>query len=117
MKSASSLTLTFLLFAFLTKLPLAFSNDVEQVLNSFRKPIFQDRKYNIFPESHTADRYGGLGVYKTKDLECPVTIMQDYENPLITTPVKFTVPSRSSGIIYTGTTISCIFVLVFRNPQ
>ncbi|MCI72517.1 kunitz-type trypsin inhibitor-like 2 protein, partial [Trifolium medium] len=50
MKHVSSLTLSFLLFVFITNLSLAFSNDdVEQVLDINGNAIFPGGEYYILP--------------------------------------------------------------------
>ncbi|RHN50411.1 putative proteinase inhibitor I3, Kunitz legume [Medicago truncatula] len=97
MKLVLSLTLSFLIFAFITTLSLAFSND-EQVLDTNGNPIVPGGEYYIFPA--TQDPYkGGLRLAKTGDSKCPVTILQN-EN-ITGLPVKFTIQGISNDIIMT----------------
>ncbi|XP_024641219.2 kunitz-type trypsin inhibitor-like 2 protein [Medicago truncatula] len=105
MKLVLSLTLSFLIFAFITTLSLAFSND-EQVLDTNGNPIVPGGEYYIFPA--TQDPYkGGLRLAKTGDSKCPVTILQN-EN-ITGLPVKFTIQGISNDIIMTGTELKIEF--------
>lgn len=109
MKFVLSLILSFFLFAFITKLPLAFSDDVEQVVDVNGEPIFPGGKYYIRPLVRGPPG-GGLFLSKTGDLKCPVTVLQSYREVENGIPVKFSIPGISPGIIFTGT--SLLFVLV-----
>jgi hypothetical protein len=105
MKPILSLTLFFLIFAFITNLSLAFSND-EQVLDTNGNPIIPGGEYYIFPATQDPHK-GGLRLAKTGDSKCPVTILQN-EN-ITGLPVKFTIQGISNGIILTGTDLKIEF--------
>jgi len=107
MKLVLSLTLSFLMFAFIdiTNLSLAFSND-EQVLDTNGNPIVPGAEYYIFPATQDPHK-GGLGLAKTGDSKCPITILQN-EN-ITGLPVKFTIQGISNGIIFTGTDLKIEF--------
>ncbi|RDY09568.1 Kunitz-type trypsin inhibitor-like 2 protein, partial [Mucuna pruriens] len=109
MKPVLLLTLSFLpLFAFLTNLPLAFSDDVEQVLDIKGNPIFPGGTYYIVPAIRGPPG-GGVRLGKTGNSKCPVTVLQDYSELVNGLPVKFTIPGISPGIIFTGTTLEIEF--------
>ncbi|KAJ1417259.1 Proteinase inhibitor I3, Kunitz legume [Sesbania bispinosa] len=101
--------LCFLLFAFITKLPLAFSDDVEQVLDINGNPIFPGGKYYILPAIR-GPAGGGVKLAKTGDSKCPVTVLQDYLEVVNGLPVKFSIPGISPGIIFTGTPLEIEFI-------
>ncbi|XP_061351738.1 kunitz-type trypsin inhibitor-like 2 protein [Gastrolobium bilobum] len=101
-------TLSFLLFAFISKLPLAFSDDVEQVLDINGNPIFPGGKYYILPAIFGPPG-GGVRLGKTGNSKCPVTVLQDYSEVIKGLPVKFSIPGISPGIIFTGTPLDIAF--------
>ena len=105
MKPVLSLTLSILIFAFITNLSLAFSND-EQVLDTNGNPLIPGGEYYIFPATQDPHK-GGLGLAKTGDSKCPITILQN-EN-ITGLPVKFTIQGISDGIILTGTDLKIEF--------
>ncbi|CAK8532488.1 unnamed protein product [Lathyrus sativus] len=105
MKPLSPLTLSFLLFVFITNLSLAFSNeDVEQVLDVNGNPIFPGGQYYIRPAIRGPPG-GGVRLGRTGDLSCPVTVLQDRREVKNGLRVKFVIPGISPGIIFTGTPI------------
>ncbi|TKY59084.1 Kunitz-type trypsin inhibitor 1 protein [Spatholobus suberectus] len=75
MKPAILLTLYFLLFAFTTSLPLAFSQGAEQVLNRNGNPLFAACRYYILPPIFSV---AGVGVRlsETGNSTCAVTVLQ-----------------------------------------
>ncbi|XP_058773498.1 kunitz-type trypsin inhibitor-like 2 protein [Vicia villosa] len=103
MKPLSPLTLSFLLFVFITNLSLAFSNeDVEQVLDINGNPIFPGGQYFILPAIRGPPG-GGVRLGRTGNQTCPVTILQDRREVKKGLLVKFVIPGISPGIIFTGT--------------
>lgn len=105
MKFALVLTLSFIpLFALITNLPLVFSNNVEQVLDTNGNPIFPGGTYYIMPAMFGPPG-GGLKLSKTGNSDCPVTVLQDYSEVFHGLPVKFNIPGISPGIIFTGTSL------------
>ncbi|XP_020207380.1 kunitz-type trypsin inhibitor-like 2 protein [Cajanus cajan] len=109
MKPVLLLTLSFLpLFAFLTNLPLAFSNEVEQVVDTKGKPIFPGATYYIMPALFGAAG-GGVKLGKTANSRCPVTVLQDFSEVVRGLPVRFKIPGISPGIIFTGTPLEIEF--------
>ncbi|XP_014506311.1 kunitz-type trypsin inhibitor-like 2 protein [Vigna radiata var. radiata] len=111
MKPTLVLALSFLLplLAFFTNLPLAFSDDVEQVVDIYQNPIFPGFSYNIVPAIRGPPG-GGLKLAQTGNSECPLTVLQDYLEVFRGLPVKFTIPGISPGIIFTGTELDIEFV-------
>jgi len=105
MKLVLSLTLSFLIFAFITNLSLAFSND-EQVLDTNGNPLIPGGEYYIFPATQDPCK-GGLRIAKTGDSKCPITILQN-EN-ITGLPVKFTIQGISNDVILTGTDLQIEF--------
>lgn len=103
MKPTTSLALCFLLIALTTNLPLAFSQDVEQVKDSNGNPIFPGGRFYILPAIFGAAG-GGVRLGQTGNSTCPVTILQDYSEVENGLPVKFTIPGISPGIIFTNIT-------------
>ena len=103
MKGTAVLALSFLLplLAFLTNLPLAFS-DVEQVVDVNGNPIFPGFTYYILPAIRGPPG-GGLKLGQTGNSQCALTVLQDYIEVFRGIPVKFTIPGVSPGIIFTGT--------------
>lgn len=98
MKPTLLLSLSFLpLFAL-----LALSEDVEQVVDISGNPIFPGGTYYIMPSTWGAAG-GGLKLGRTGNSNCPVTVLQDYSEIFRGTPVKFSIPGISPGIIFTGT--------------
>lgn len=107
MKLIFSLSLSFLLFSFITNLSLAFSNDDgEEVLDINGNPIIPGGEYYIFP-SNQDHRSGGLKLEITGHLKCPITVIQN--NVITELPVKFSVPGISLGKIFTGTPMEIEF--------
>lgn len=103
MKPVLLLTLSFLpLFAFLTNLPLAFSNDVELVLDTNGNQIFPGLTYYILP-AIVGPPGGGLKLGQTGESTCPTTVLQDRSEVFRGIPVKFKIPGISPDIIFTGT--------------
>ncbi|KAK8470383.1 hypothetical protein PHAVU_004G129800 [Phaseolus vulgaris] len=110
MKPNAVLALSFLLplLAFLTNLPLAFS-DVEQVVDISGNPISPGLTYYIIP-SIRGPRAGGLKLGQSGNSPCALTVLQHPFANFRGIPVKFTIPGDSSGIIFTGTELEIEFV-------
>ncbi|CAK8532491.1 unnamed protein product [Lathyrus sativus] len=114
MKPLSPLTLSFLLFVFITNLSLAFSNEVlRQVLDVNGNPIFPGGQYYIRPAIR-GPTGGGVRLGRTGNLTCPVTVLQDRREAKNGLPVKFVIPGISPGIIFTGTPIEILYT---RKPS
>ncbi|TKY45027.1 Kunitz-type trypsin inhibitor 2 protein [Spatholobus suberectus] len=108
MKPEILLTFTFLLFAFTTNLPLAFSQGAEQVLDTNGNPIFPAGRYYILPAIFGAAG-GGVKLGETGNSTCPVTVLQDFSEIANGGAVKFTIPGTSPGIIFTGIPLDIAF--------
>ncbi|ESW24424.1 hypothetical protein PHAVU_004G129700 [Phaseolus vulgaris] len=80
MKPTAVLALFFLLLllAFLTNLPLAFSN-VQPIVDTNGNPIFRGFTYYIFPAIFGPSG-GGLKLAQTGNSKCALTVLQDYSN-------------------------------------
>lgn len=100
MKSNLALFLSFLLplTAFFTNLPLAFSDDLYQVVDADGNPIVSGLTYYILPAVY-GPFGGGFKLAQTGNSDCPLTVLQDYSEAFRGLPVKFS----SSGTIFTGT--------------
>ncbi|XP_014507235.1 kunitz-type trypsin inhibitor-like 2 protein [Vigna radiata var. radiata] len=111
MKPTVVLALSFLLplLAFFTNIPLAFSDDVEQVVDIYGNPIYPGFSYYIIPALRGPGG-GGLKLAQTGNSECSLTILQDYSEVFRGLPVQFTIPGISPGIIFTGTELEIEFV-------
>ncbi|XP_027357308.1 kunitz-type trypsin inhibitor-like 2 protein [Abrus precatorius] len=97
-----------ILFAFLSNLPLGFSNDAEQVVDINGNPIFPGGKYYILPAIFGPPG-GGVRLGRTGNSHCPVTVLQEFSEVERGLPVKFTIPGISPGIIFTGTRLEIEF--------
>ncbi|XP_014508975.1 kunitz-type trypsin inhibitor-like 2 protein [Vigna radiata var. radiata] len=106
MKPTLVLALSFLL-PFFTNLPLAFSDDVQQVVDIYGDPILPDFTYYIVP-AISGPPGGGLKLAKTGNSKCPLTILQDYSEAFRGLPVQFT--GDSHLFIFTGTEVDINFV-------
>ncbi|XP_047166291.1 kunitz-type trypsin inhibitor-like 2 protein [Vigna umbellata] len=94
------------LLAFLSNLPLAFSDDAtERVLDVMKNPLETDRQYYILP----ATRGGGLKLAKTGNSECPLTVLQDSSPYFDGRSIKF-ITAGDSSEIRTGTNLDIEFV-------
>ncbi|XP_058748981.1 kunitz-type trypsin inhibitor-like 2 protein [Vicia villosa] len=104
MKLVYSLTLSFLLFVFITNLSLAFPNGNEQVLDIMGAPVIAGKKYYITSASIGGGGPGrGLELGKTGNSDCEVTILQSNNPFAFATSVKFTNLEHSSEKIFTST--------------
>ncbi|KAJ1417271.1 Proteinase inhibitor I3, Kunitz legume [Sesbania bispinosa] len=104
MKPALLLTLSFLLFAFTTHLPLAFSQEgIEQVKDYDGNPIFPGGRFYIVPPIRIPVG-GGVTLGQTGESTCPVTVVQERFDVMRGMPVKFKIPGISPGIIFTNIT-------------
>ncbi|XP_050916387.1 kunitz-type trypsin inhibitor-like 2 protein [Lathyrus oleraceus] len=105
MNSLFSLTLSFLLFTFITNIP---SNNAapSQVIDTNGKPLIHGNQYFIFPATHNPST-GGLTLNEISDSECPLTVLQN--NAILGIPVKFTIPESTTGNILTGTDLDIEF--------
>nr|BBO25484.1 Kunitz-type protease inhibitor [Apios americana] len=101
MKVSLLLTLSFFL-------PLAFSDDVEQVKDINGKPIFPGGTYYIMP-AIMGPPGGGVRLGQTGNSECPLTVLQNYAEVDFGLQVKFKIPGISPGIIFTGTQLEIEF--------
>ncbi|XP_027357309.1 kunitz-type trypsin inhibitor-like 2 protein [Abrus precatorius] len=97
-----------LLCAFLSNLPLGFSNDVEQVVDINGNPIFPGGKYYLVP-AIVGPPGGGVRLGRTGNSHCPVTVLQEFSEVQQGSPVKFSIPGISPGIIFTGTPLDIEF--------
>ena len=111
------LSLSFLLFALTidVHVPLVFSGEPEQVLDSNGKPISSTvDKYSIEPD--LIDPKGG-GVF-WGGLTCLLPVLTDYTDGIGGMSVIFTIPGTSSAIIGVGTPLDIAFeVQPFDCPQ
>jgi len=106
MKFLCSLTLSFFLFAFITNLSSAFSNDV-YILDIDWVPVHPYSRYYIIP-TFFGVRSGRLKLEKTGDSNCPVTVLEeDFNSDHIS--VKFNTFDKESDEILTGTPIKIEF--------
>ncbi|KAJ1417270.1 Proteinase inhibitor I3, Kunitz legume [Sesbania bispinosa] len=104
MKPTFLLTLSFLLFAFTTDLPLAFSQEgIEQVKDVAGNPIFPGGRFYIVSAIRGAGG-GGVTLGQTRDSTCPVAVVQEPIDIWRGMPVKFKIPGISPGIIFTNIT-------------
>ncbi|XP_058773502.1 kunitz-type trypsin inhibitor-like 2 protein [Vicia villosa] len=104
MKLVYSLTLSFLLFVFITNLSIAFSNDDnEPVLDLSGKPLIAGNEYYILPSSGRGITGGGIELEKTGNSKCEVTVLQSYRLFSFQTSLKFTNLKNSSEQILTST--------------
>ncbi|CAJ1952467.1 unnamed protein product [Sphenostylis stenocarpa] len=103
MKSAQSLTLSILLLAFTTNLPLIFSEAPEEIKDSKGVPISPSGKYYILQFNGGPTSGGGLFLASNGNSTCQVTVMQDYYEGDHGVAVKFSTAGRSSGAIFSGT--------------
>ncbi|XP_045818908.1 kunitz-type trypsin inhibitor-like 2 protein [Trifolium pratense] len=106
----SSLTLSFLLFAFVTNLSPSFTyNNGFPILNTAFEPIHPYGSYYIIP-TFFGVRSGRLKLEKTGDSKCPVTILEEDFNNTHYLPVKFTkLVDTEFDEIVTGTPIEIEF--------
>ncbi|CAJ2667006.1 unnamed protein product [Trifolium pratense] len=105
MNPTLSLTLSFLLFAFLSNLPS--NNAVQQVFDTNGNPVVSGKQYFIFPAADNPKK-GGLTLNKVgDDSKCPVTVLQN--NAITGLPVKFTIPESTTDNIVTGTDLDIEF--------
>nr|P81726.1 RecName: Full=Subtilisin inhibitor CLSI-II; Contains: RecName: Full=Subtilisin inhibitor CLSI-III [Canavalia lineata] len=79
-------------------------NDVDVVMDASSKPIFPGGEYYIMP-AIWGPPGGGVRLAKTRNSDCPVTVLQDYGEVIFGQPVKFTLPGRGSGLIITNTPV------------
>ncbi|XP_057443435.1 kunitz-type trypsin inhibitor-like 2 protein [Lotus japonicus] len=108
------LTLSFLLFAFITTadIPLAFSEDAEQVLDTFGNPLTPGGRYFIMPGIRDSSG-GGPRPGICGNQTCPVDVL-DYSDPMKSMAVKFTIAADvSTVIIFTGTPLD----IAFEKPE
>ncbi|GAU28491.1 hypothetical protein TSUD_294940 [Trifolium subterraneum] len=104
MNPTLSLTLSFLLFAFISNLPS--NNAVQQIFDTNGKPVVSSKEYLIFPADNL--KRSGLSLNKvTDDSKCPVTVLQ--KNNILGLPVKFTIPESTTDNIVTGTDLNIEF--------
>jgi len=107
MKPILSLTLSFLILAFITN--LSSNNAAEPVLDINGISLIPGNQYYIFPATDANPKSGGLRLNKVDEQECPVTVIQ---NDAITgLPVTFTLPEDSSASeILTNTSVDVEFI-------
>ncbi|ESW24432.1 hypothetical protein PHAVU_004G130500 [Phaseolus vulgaris] len=104
MESAlSSLSLCFLLLAFTTNFPSAFSGAPEKVTDTQGRPISGAGKYYISQVNGGATGGGGLFLAQTGNSKCQVTILQDYYDGHRGLAVKLGAQGAGSGGVFTGT--------------
>ncbi|TKY45025.1 Kunitz-type trypsin inhibitor 2 protein [Spatholobus suberectus] len=108
MKPALLLTLSFLLFAFTTTLPLSFSQGAEKVLDSNGKPVLPAGRYYLKPAKF-GPAGSGVKLGQTGNSTCPVTVLQDFSEVVNGLAVKFSVAGTSPGTIFTGTPLDIAF--------
>jgi hypothetical protein len=115
MKFISSLTISFLLFAFITNLPQAFSyDDGKYIMDSNMWPLHQDGRYAMIP-SFMGLAFGRVYLGKTGDSTCPVTVLDQDITSERGIPVKISVPGDPYyGDILTGEPVDIEFV---RKPD
>jgi len=107
--SLLTLSLSFLLFIFITNLSLVFSNDnVEIVVDKNGIPLIPGISYYISPVINS----GRITLGKTVDSDCSFLVLQDDEKMIFGRQVKF---SLSAGIIpasliFTNTALEIEFV-------
>ncbi|WVZ14556.1 hypothetical protein V8G54_012122 [Vigna mungo] len=108
MKPKQVALLSFLLpfLAFLTNLPLAFSDNVYPVLDVMDNPLETDSHFYILPANR---ENGGLKLAKTGKSNCPLTILQDKSEEFEGMPIKFITPG-DSPFVETGTKLDIEFV-------
>ncbi|KAK7364232.1 hypothetical protein VNO80_12739 [Phaseolus coccineus] len=94
---SSSLSLCFLLFAFTTNFPLAFSGAPEKVTDSQGRPISGAGKYYISHVNGGPTGGGGLFLAQTGNSKCQVTILQDYYDGHRGLAVKLSTQGAGSG--------------------
>ncbi|GAU26477.1 hypothetical protein TSUD_294460 [Trifolium subterraneum] len=109
----SSLTLSFLLFAFLTNLSPSFSfedngDDGRYIIATNRIPIHPDGRYYIIP-SFMGIRSGGIKLEKTGNSNCPVTVLEEDFTSERGLAVKFNIIGTSYDIL-TGSPIGIEFL-------
>ncbi|PNX60820.1 kunitz-type trypsin inhibitor-like 2 protein [Trifolium pratense] len=95
MNPTLSLTLSFLLFTFLSN--LSPNNAGQPVFDTNGKPVVFGKQYFISPATDNIPTKGGLTLNKVgDDSKCPVTVLQN--NAITGLPVKFTIPQNTTGI-------------------
>ncbi|CAK8532495.1 unnamed protein product [Lathyrus sativus] len=104
MKLVYALTLSFLLFVFITNLSLVFScDDVEEVLDVDGEPVIAGKEYYIIPPFSSIGTGGGLQLEKISNSNCRVTILQSSLASTFGTTFKVTNLKNSSEKILTST--------------
>ncbi|CAK8532493.1 unnamed protein product [Lathyrus sativus] len=108
MKLAYSLTLSFLLFVFITNLSIAFSNDdVVEVLDINGAPVIGGNEYHIVTTINGIATRSGLELARTRNSNCDVSILQSYYKPhRMRTSVTFTNLVNKSERILTKTLLN-----------
>jgi hypothetical protein len=106
MNPTLSITLSFLLFAFISN--LSPNNAVQQVFDTNGNPVVSGKQYFIFPATDNPKK-GGLTLNNVgdDDSKCPVTVLQN--NAITGLPVKFTIPQTTTDNIVTGTDLDIEF--------
>jgi hypothetical protein len=107
----SSLTLSFLLFTFITNLSPSFSfddDDGRHIIDTNFFPIYPDGRYYIIP-SFYGIHSGRVKLEKTGDSKCPVTVLEQDFTDERGIAVKFNIIGTSYDIL-TGTPIEIEFI-------
>nr|5DSS_B Chain B, MP-4 [Mucuna pruriens] len=83
-------------------------NDAEPVIDTDGNPLLHRGKYYIMP-SNWGPPGGGLRLGKTRNLNCPVTVLQDYNEAINGLPVKFNIREILPRTIFTDTELNIEF--------
>ncbi|CAK8532490.1 unnamed protein product [Lathyrus sativus] len=115
MKLLYSLTLSFLLFVFITNLSTAFSNDDNEEIHDITgAPVIAGKKYYISASIGGRATGGGLELGRTSLSKCDVTILQTNKTNVFGTSVEFTIIGNNSEKILTDTPL---YIQVTKEPN